>query len=334
MPNPVIKKLSFILSEEIRLDLAVLNELKKEFPELSRKKLKDWFATGRVALNGRSAPPSELLPMGAHAVEISDFQITEAKPGVAAPSRHGCFLPIIYEDDNILVLNKRSGIPSVPHQLNETETAVGAALAYLPGLSEVGRGKDSSSNGYDPAILHRLDTGTSGLLVFAKTQKEFDRLQALWKTPAVKKTYRAVARASNAEELKFPQIIEVPIAHDEKTDKRMIAIIGEHIHFRGKALPAITKILQVTRISSEIRDIEVQIETGVMHQIRCHLAMLGWPILGDSIYSKGVPSSRLWLHAWKLELLLDSGSGTSKKLHLEAALPENWPTAPKSLKLS
>ena len=329
MANPLTKILTIHTPGESRLDLAVLGELKKEFPELSRKKLKDWFATGRVALNGRSAPPSEILKPGTYLVEISDFEITEAKPGIAAPSRHGCFLPVIYEDQSLLVLNKRSGIPSVPHQLNETETAVGAALAYLPELAKVGRGKDPASNGYDPGVLHRLDTGTSGLLAFAKTQTEFDRLHALWKTTAIKKTYRAIARASNSEELKFPQLIEVPIAHDEKSDKRMIAITGDHLHFRGKALAAITKILHVTRVSSEIRDIEVQIETGVMHQIRCHLAMLGWPILGDSIYGQGVPSSRLWLHAWKLELLLDSG----KKLHLEAALPDNWPTAPKSLKL-
>src|ERR671925_567284 len=85
-------------------------------------------------------------------------------------SKRGPFLPMIYEDETLLVIHKASGVPSVPHDEDETETAVGAALAHTSALIGIG------NRPLEPGLLHRLDTGTSGLLVFAKSQAEFTRL--------------------------------------------------------------------------------------------------------------------------------------------------------------
>ena len=84
---------------------------------------------------------------------------------------------------------------------------------------------------------------------------------------------------------------------------------------RGPALPARTRILNATQLRAGMVDFHIQIETGVMHQIRAHLAFLGFPISGDRTYG-GAPSSRLWLHAWKLDL---------PPYSIEAPIPKNWP---------
>ncbi len=237
-----------------------------------------------------------------------------------------CFLPIIYEDEDLLVLNKASGVPTLPHTHSETETAVGAALAHAPVLAQVG-GKP-----LEPGLLHRLDTGTSGLLVFAKSETEFQRLRQVWKTGWVKKIYRALVKKKASVYLKqidfkkLPYTISYPMGHSAKSSKKMIVFTSEKKQLsliRGKPLKALTVIKKIGKLGPDFFDLEIEIKTGVMHQIRCHLAAISWPIVGDSVY-KGMRSSRLWLHAWKLVLPLKTGV----LLDLEAELPKGWSNTP------
>ena len=255
-------------------------------------------------------------------------------------------ISIIYESKDLLVLNKPSGIPSAPLREDESRTAVGFALEYLPSLAEV-RGHHMREAG----LLHRLDTGTSGLLVFAKTQAEFDRLRAAWKKREVVKHYRAVVvenkwekeiesrkqngvdatRTAKAETRataipvphwpKLPHLLDWPMGHSAKSAKRMIAIKEpkQLRAIRGKTLPASTRIIGIKKIDPYL-DVTIHLETGVMHQIRCHLAAYGWPLVGDVVY-KGPAAERLWLHAWRLNI----PTRNSATLSLEAPLPENWP---------
>lgn len=238
----------------------------------------------------------------------------------AAPSPQGCFLPVLYEDEDILILHKHSGVPSVPHSSTETNTAVNAALAHFPNLSQVG------DNPLEAGALHRLDTGTSGILVFAKKQEEFIRLREAWKKRKVKKIYRALVDLRSPPPPKIPYRIDFPLAHDAKSSKRMIALVpNKPIHsnrIRGNPRPAVTWIRKVSG-----SDFEIEIETGVLHQIRCHLAALGWPIWGDPLYFKAkdekIPpfrQDRLWLHAWRLQLPLKN----AVSLTIESDLPEGW----------
>ncbi len=220
----------------------------------------------------------------------------------------------IFENDAILVLNKPSGLPSarLPKSPPDEVTAVDWALERFPEIHGVGFSE------HEAGLVHRLDTGTSGLLVFAKTQKSFEHLRGIWERREVRKIYRAIC-VPNAEATPIPDRITLPLAHHVKSAKKMICILPgkEHYKYRGKLLPAETIILHKEKLKNhpqDVLDITLEIKTGVMHQIRCHLAELDHPILGDSIYG-GQPSTRLWLHAWRLEL---------DGLILEAPLPEKW----------
>lgn len=312
-------------TEAPRIDVALLDTLRIQAPNLSRATLKEYFKNKQILCNGNAISASTTLPAGSHSIQIRGWNPSRAETPRASASENGCFLPVVYEDEDLLVLHKRSGTPSIPHSPEETETAVGAALARHPELVDLGRG------GLESAILHRLDTGTSGLIVFARHNEEFTRLRAAWSTPAVKKRYRALVRQRKESEAfsesvwtmgTHPFLLDWPMGHDLGSTKRMVAIPpGLTRSIRGKELEARTRILKTTEIATGLFDVHVEIETGVMHQIRCHLASQGWPILGDPIYH-GTPSSRLWLHAWQLILPLRSGA----ILELQADLPERWAT--------
>ncbi len=307
-----------IKSAGIRLDQALLEEIRSKLPSLSRQTLKRCFKDKTIFLNHRpsqACEASHILPIGNHEIEIRGIsEIAFADPK-AMPSPRGCFLPIMYEDRDLLILHKKSGTPSLPLSPHETETAVNAALAHAPEIAGVGRG------GLEPGLLHRLDTGTSGLLVFAKTMAEYKRLRTLWKNGKVEKRYRAIVTVQEGAQTldDLPMTLTFPLAHDRKSSKKMVAYLASS-KIRGKPLPAETIILKAKELSPPRRghlDLEIQIHTGVMHQIRCHLSTIGWPIVGDPIYG-GSPADRLWLHAWKLKIPLRSGT----VLSLEAQLPQ------------
>ncbi len=302
-----------------RLDLQLLELLREKSPDLSRAALRELFKERKILVNGRPATAALELPPGNYEIEILAALETGPVVAAAAPSE---FLPVVYEDDEIFVLNKRTGVPSVPQAPDEPETACGSALARHPELAPIGRG------GLEPGILHRLDTGTSGLIVFARKDSAFSRLKEAWKTSQVRKTYRAVVRAADEEALQrlmsalpsLPIRIDTPMGHDPKSSKRMVVVSHPGVSTRGPALNAVTWIRAAHELKNGLWDFEIEIETGVMHQIRCHLASIGFPLQGDSVY-RGTPSHRLWLHAWKLELPLSAGGC----LKLQSALPEAWP---------
>ena len=228
---------------------------------------------------------------------------------------------LIYEDQDLLVLNKPSGLPSAPLPKNPDErTAVRLAIEIFPDLPS-----RFSSDSIEPGLLHRLDTGTSGLLAFAKHPEAFHHFKSNWKSDETRKIYRAIApRPADLNDPLLKQTLTPLLAHDAKSSKRMRAFLGPKptIKVRGKPLPTWTQIESITSLEDiDLHaDWEVQIRTGVMHQIRCTLAWLKSPILGDTIY-RGAASSRLWLHAWRLQILSKNG----QILRFEAPLPEDWP---------
>jgi 23S rRNA pseudouridine1911/1915/1917 synthase len=367
------------LSALTRADLAVLSELKRKHPELadkiSRAALKILFREKRVRLvpkssesqkstepnSRRALSASDNLFPGTHAIEIQDWN---PEADLSPEPSHGPdteMLPVLFENEDLLILHKSSGMPSVPLQSHETRTAVSSALRHLQTTSDAsGKISDldtlqsfiqigkSSHHPLEAGLLHRLDTGTSGVLAFAKNQAEFDRIRSLWKTDQVRKFYRAIVElrqsgqstlppknAQIPELKKLPFTITTPIGHDPKSSKRMLALDPVHssrnLNIRGKPLDAITHILGAklfeqgasslyNQLDNQLWELQLEIETGVMHQIRVHLAFIGLPILGDPLYGPPSTSQRLFLHHERLELPLKTGT----ILKAQAPLPQDW----------
>ncbi len=210
-------------------------------------------------------------------------------------------IPVLFEDDFILAADKPSGIPS--HSLGpEDEENVEKLL--------------SKQRGAELHLLHRLDTGTSGVLLLAKDKATFEAMREKFKNREIQKNYLAFADLPAFHALKgltLPLRIETPLAHHPKSKKKMITLPpGFKREYRGKPLPAITILKKAEPVSFQgIQAVrfDVEIVTGVMHQIRVHLASLGFPLIGDPIYGKklaeGEQLPRLGLHAENVQFRLN-----------------------------
>lgn len=237
---------------------------------------------------------------------------------------------ILFEDEDILVIYKPSGMPSASLKQNEFGTATAFVHSIYPKIAELKRSNANSL--YEGGLLHRLDNQTSGALLFAKTQEELLHLETLFKSHKnIHKIYRAIVsqRVNNPDtgelkldQVKFPYTISYPMARAKKFDHQILVLDEVNLRkfknqIKGKPLPAETILLTCkNRKTPQEFDLSIQINTGVMHQIRAHLAHLGWPIIGDTLY-RGKPSKRLHLHAWKLEFTKKNGTFIS----VEAKVP-------------
>ncbi|MDP2647845.1 MAG: RluA family pseudouridine synthase [Candidatus Yanofskybacteria bacterium] len=222
-------------------------------------------------------------------------------------------LPIVYEDANILVINKPAGI--AVHKVNpeDPQETVADILADLyPDMRQVGE------NPLRPGIVHRLDKDTSGLMVVAKNNEAFFYLKNLFQTRAIKKTYIALVHGSPKES---KGTIQAPLG-------KIGAKQTTRTHGKRdlKERTAVTHY-SVTHTYANFSLIEASPETGRTHQIRIHLKSIGHPIAGDSIYGPKNASNppglnRLFLHAQRLQFITPDG----KSLILETDLPQELQT--------
>ena len=213
---------------------------------------------------------------------------------------------IIYEDSDIIVVNKPKGLVVHPGSGNPDGTLVNSLMNIC---------KDSLSGiggEIRPGIVHRLDKDTSGILVVAKNDKSHINLSEQIKNHEVEKTYIALVRGIVKEN---EATIDMPIGRSQKDRKKMA--VGQN----GKN--AITNFKVIERFPQDnCTLLEVKIETGRTHQIRVHLSHIGYPIIGDEVYSNGKNEwnvSGQCLHAWKLEFIHPI---TGKKISLEAEIPD------------
>jgi 23S rRNA pseudouridine1911/1915/1917 synthase len=213
---------------------------------------------------------------------------------------------VVYEDDDILIVNKQAGLVVHPAPGHWQGTLVNALMArgdHYGGIAGVAR----------PGIVHRLDRDTSGLLIVARNDAAQAGVMAQLKARRVRKTYLALAHGSVGASIGR---IEAPIGRDPKDRKRMAVVPDGRNSTTGY------------RVRERFRDwtlLELDLITGRTHQIRVHLAALGHPVAGDPVYGTGTSRKgpdgleRLFLHAWRLELV----SPTSAKLvRVEAPLPD------------
>ena len=213
-------------------------------------------------------------------------------------------LDVIYEDSDIIVINKPKGMVVHPANGNPDGTLVNAILS---------RCKDSLSGiggEIRPGIVHRLDKDTSGLLIVAKNDKSHVKMSEQIKNHEVKKTYIALVRGVLKEN---EATINMPIGRSN-TDRKKMAVVKN-----GKN--AITHIKVIKRYNKYTL-LEINIETGITHQIRVHLSHIGFPVVGDYTYSNGKNEFGIigqCLHAKALDF---KHPITQKEIHLEAPLPE------------
>ena len=219
---------------------------------------------------------------------------------------------ILYEDDDVLVIDKPAGLPVHPAPGHPDHTLVNAILAYLTVPPD-------TDDPLRPGIVHRLDMDTSGVMLVARNRTAQANLVEQFKTHSVVKLYLVLVKGHL-----FPECgaIEAPIGRDPRNRKRM-AVVTED---RGR--PARTRY-QVLKYSSDYSLLEVTPETGRTHQIRVHLAAIGHPVVGDTTYGvKSAFLSRQFVHASRLGFRLPS---TGRYVEFESTLPSDLEQALKDI---
>ena len=275
---------------------------------LSRMTVKKLIEDNKVIVNGNIAKSSYKVKEN----DVIELEEPEAKTvDIVAQDIP---IDVVYEDNDIIVVNKPKGLVVHPANGNWDGTLVNAIMAKC---------KDSLSGiggEIRPGIVHRLDKDTSGLLIIAKNDKAHLNLSEQIKNRNVKKVYYALVRGIVPEN---DATINMPIARSTKDRKKMA------VDKNGKE--AITHFKVLERFDKYTL-LEVKIDTGRTHQIRVHLSQIGYPVVGDEVYSNGKNEFGVHgqlLHAKSLDFIHPS---TGEKMHLEAQLPEEFENVLKKLK--
>lgn len=273
--------------------------LAHQLPERSRSEIQRWIKEGLVRVNGRSSKPGYKLEPG-DVVEV-DVPATVSYEGVEPEPIP---LNIVYEDPDVVVVDKPAGMVVHPAPGHTRGTLVNAILYHCPDLQGVG-GVER------PGIVHRLDKDTSGLMVIAKNDRAHRELQRQFKEREVEKIYLALVEG----QLQPPRgRIEAPIGRDKRDRKRM-AVTRD-----GRE--AITEY-RVLKYLDDFTLVEAHPITGRTHQVRVHFAFIGYPLAGDTVYGRRKQRLRPWLkrqflHAHRLSFRLPS---TGERVTFTSPLP-------------
>lgn len=247
--------------------------LARSLPSHSRTKLARLIEGGSVLVDGRPQRPSFMLASGSH-VELPE-------PGESAAQNlepADIALDIVFEDDQLLVVNKPRGLATHPAVSLKAPSLVNALLGRRTELS-------GAAGDYRPGIVHRLDKDTSGLLVVAKNDAAHVRLARQIELKQAERRYFAVV-AGNVEQPRF--VIDAPIARNRSNRQLM------QVDSAGKR--AVTHVKRLKRIDQGTV-LAIRLETGRTHQIRVHLSAVGYPVLGDRLYGRRSLELALQLHA-------------------------------------
>lgn len=270
----------------------------EKYEDISRVTIQRLIETGKILVNGKKVKAS-------YKVQVNDKITMEEEKAVEIELKaQDIPVEIIYEDRDIIVVNKPKGMVVHPANGNPDGTLVNAIMAIC---------KDSLSGiggEIRPGIVHRLDKDTSGILIVAKNDKAHINLSEQIKEHKVKKTYIALVKGIVKEN---NATINMPIGRSEKDRKKMA------VTKKGKE--AITHF-KVLKRYDKYTLLEINIETGRTHQIRVHLSQIGYPIVGDEVYSKGKNEWNIkgqCLHAKSLDF---KHPITNEDMHLEAKIPQ------------
>jgi 23S rRNA pseudouridine1911/1915/1917 synthase len=272
-----------------RLDAVVRAAL----PAASRRLVRALIEDGSVRLNGRRTTKGSPVAVG-DVVELPAV-------GALAPDP-GSPVHVLYEDAELVAIDKPGGVPGHAIDPRERGTMAGALLARYPELAGVGGPAGAG-------LVHRLDTGTSGVLVAARSPMAYVRLREAFRRHEVLKRYVAIVEGVPAA----GSDIDVPLAHDPGDRRRMRPARPD-----DRAWPARSALVAVEPYGSRAL-VHVEIRTGVTHQVRAHLALAGHPVVGDALYGGATGLLRPERHALHAELL----EIPARQLRIVAPFPDD-----------
>ena len=275
----------------------------KYYPQLPLSRLQKLLRTKQIKVDGKRSEAAFKLAAGQEIriPPLNEVATVREKSGITPRDEAFIKSLVIYKDDNIIVLNKPSGL-AVQGGTN--------TLRHIDGMLEALKFEKPEA----PRLVHRIDKDTSGILVLARDRKNAELLTAAFKKHDLQKTYLALVKGcpkADAGEIKAPLL---------KT--------GEKSQVSAEGKKAVTRYRVLDHTGSKFALIEAELLTGRTHQIRAHLEYLGTPIVGDDKYygekreKFAALKDKLYLHAYKIDL-----SGIYDKVRITAALPEHFAEA-------
>jgi 23S rRNA pseudouridine1911/1915/1917 synthase len=294
-------------SDGTRLDRFLVSVLGDQ----SRSQIQRLIKDGHITVAGREAKPNQPVKTGqAIAVDVP-------APVDAAPAAEALPLPILYQDRDLIVVDKPAGMVVHPAAGHASGTLVNALLHHVDDLSGIGGEKR-------PGIVHRLDRGTSGLMVVAKHDASHDELSRQFREREVEKEYIALVWG----EVMAGRRIDAAIGRDPVNRKKMAAVAPATNRVR-RSREAVTRIVRAEPFGRVLTLAHVAIHTGRTHQIRVHLGAIGHPVVGDAVYGgvhRRVPGDvravtrldRPFLHAARLAFTHPTDG---RRMQFESALP-------------
>ncbi len=279
--------------------------------KFSRSRIQKFIKSGAIKVDGKIIlKPSLKLKIGGKVV-ISDEDILLAGKEFAVEPEPDIPLDIIYEDKDIVVINKQSDLMIHPTLSKKKHTLANALVARYPEIIGVGESP------FRPGIVHRIDKDTSGLVIVAKNQEAFLFIKNQFLNHTVKKTYLALVEGTPKNE---EGTINFQIRSSKTNRFKKVAITKAGTVFKTRLVRNAETFYKVKEALGDFSLIEAFPKTGRTHQIRVHLAAIGCPIVGDEMYgAKSKIAKRQMLHARAIEFAAPNG----KKLSLEAPIPED-----------
>lgn len=268
--------------------------------EISRSAARRLIEADLVLVSGEPGSPSYKVREG------DEISADVPEPGVFPED---IAVPVVFEDEHLVVVNKPAGLVVHPGAGNPSGTLVNALL---------GRGIAGGDDADRPGVVHRLDRDTSGLMVVAKGEPAYSSLVGMMSRREVERVYRAVVAGAGLPET---GTVDSPVGRDPDNPTFMTAGLGR---------PAVTHFERIGETDGH-EMLRVRLETGRTHQIRVHLSAIGHPVYADPLYGTPVPGRRLWLHA---ERLAFRHPVTHESMTFEAPVPQDLTDSAKHLGLS
>lgn len=279
-----------VLREE-RIDKYLAEEL-----GISRSTVKKMIDEGFVLVNGKEVKASLILS------EADELFVKDGFIKEASFEAEDIPINIVYEDDDLLVINKKSGMVVHPGNGNTSGTLVNALMHYTKNLS--------NKEAFRPGIVHRIDKDTSGLMLVAKNDKAHDILAEGFKNKTIKREYIALVCGVIGED---SGVIDAPIGRDAK-DRKKMCVISEN------SKKAITHF-KVLKRYEDYTLLRLILDTGRTHQIRVHMKYIGHPVYNDPVYGKAYNDFGQFLHSASIDFEQPT---THEHLHFECDVPKEF----------